>query len=224
MPASIPNDIYQYSTYPAFQSGLTSGGPPTAFLTKHGTYGIGTFSDGASMMLVDTVAWRPKDGVWAKAPLEVQLPFVMVTVFEPAAAARLGDVEGLEVARGDEWTMQELDRAMGSKPSKDGGWGRNDYLSVRIRGSFERVETKHETLTNVTGTVFGFRAPAWAASTSPSGLHCLFLSDDSGQGERTGGEVKGILAPEDMVVEYAPCGRFHLGLPQSEDFEMMKLA
>lgn len=228
MPASIPNDIYQYSTTPAFQSGLTSGGPPAAFLTKHGTYGIGTFGDGQGMMLLDTVAWRLSGGGnearWEKAPKEAQLPFVMVTVFEPAAALRLGEVEGLGETKSNEVTLKQLDEAMSSKSSRQGGWGKNAYLSVRIRGLFETVRTKHETLSDIKGTMFGFRAPAWAASTSPNGLHCHFLSDGNDRGERKGGIVEAFAVAEETVLDFASCGRFHQGLPLSEEFEMMKLA
>ena len=93
MPNSIPNDIYQYSLRSAYNAGLKEGGPPVAFLTNHGTHGVGIFETDEDeegerpndMVQVDSVAYSlDKDGKATKASQQDQMPFTMVCVFQPS--------------------------------------------------------------------------------------------------------------------------------------------
>ena len=229
MPASIPNDIYQYSLISAFSNGLTSGGPPAAFLTKHGTHGIGTFADGRKMIMLDSKAWQLQaDGkgqanVWMPAAGDAMLPFVMVTCFE----AEQGQQTSVEMSK-----EEVEERILASHAGRNGstgasGWSKHDYLSVQIRGKFESIEVNQDgqsiTISNAKGTMFGFRAPSWAAATSPEGLRLHFISDADEYGLRRGGDVRGFQLMAGASVEFATCGRFHLGLPKGKQWESMDL-
>lgn len=63
MVASIPNDVFQFSTYAALKAGFNQGQPRTADLTSHGSDGIGVYEDGSLMMLKSGQAYAiAKDG------------------------------------------------------------------------------------------------------------------------------------------------------------------
>jgi alpha-acetolactate decarboxylase len=203
MAKSIPNDIFQYSLYSAFNAGLKDGGPPVAFLTNHGNHGVGLFDDEESEMIqVDGVAYNiDPDGVVMPAEKDEQLPFVMVTIFQPNK--RLSPQAGT--------TKKQLVEIL--KPAK------NTPLPFRLRGSFSYINTKQQTVWDAKGTIFGFYVPTWQTAISGPGLQCCFLSDD----KRTGGRIVDFETSEGTVLEFAKCGRFHLGFPQDEEYEELSI-
>lgn len=209
MPNSIPNDIYQYSLHSAFTQGLTSGGPPTAFFTNHGTHGIGTFSNGEDEMIqLDSTAYTlSKAGKASKASRESQVPFVMVTVFQPTYSTTAP--KGLK--------KQQLGEVFASGGQLVGG--RNTPMPFRITGAFRSIQVGSQTLSDVRGTIFGYMIPAWQKDISGEGAQCCFLSDD----KQSGGRVQDFEAVGDVKVDWAKCGRFHLGFPQSEEYEALTL-
>lgn len=210
MPASIPNDIYQYSLLSAFQGGLTSGGPPTAFFTHHGTHGIGSFGNGADDMIqIDSTAYTlTPDGKAHKAPRDATVPFVMVTTYQPTFSSSAPD--GFRKAQ-----LRSLFASGGEVIG-----GRNTPMPFRIRGAFKSVQLGGGlALDEVRGTVFGYMIPAWQEGISGAGAQCCFLSEDG----KSGGRVLDFEAGQDVKVDWAKCGRFHLGFPQSEEYETMSL-
>jgi len=223
MVASIPNDIFQYSLITAVTSGLTNGGPIPPMLTSHGTHGIGIFSDTTnSLILLDSVAYSiDSDGRAQTAPPDANLPFTMVTVFAPTFRAELSG--GLRKEG-----LRDL-FASGGKISS----GKNTPMPFRIEGTFSSVEvgahTSQEggagqTLKDVRGTIFGFVIPAWAGSISGKDVRSCFLSADEGNGVRRGGFVRDFEAGGNVRVDWAKCGRFHLGFPQSEEWETLDMS
>lgn len=234
MPASIPNDIYQYSTITALRQGLTTAGPPIGALTNHGTHGTGLFPNGDPMILVDGKAWRlsvahARRGAnekeaphWHSAASDAdRLPFTMVTVFSPSSFAS---------TQSTAFGFDELRDLLTNQGPEAGG--KNSYMPFRVRGHFSSVrvrldrrgrelsdqEASTTTIHDVLGTLFGFCSPAWAGATSPSGVQCCFLGADL-----EGGEVTGFAAGRGVSVEWAVCGRFHLGLPQGKAWEALDL-
>lgn len=222
MVASIPNDIFQFSTYSALAAGLEASpaGPQVAHLTNHGTYGIGTFgapSGGGAMMMVDRVAWQTVPGSkseWRRAPPDATMPFVQVTIFQPEYRA--------VVQRGG--------------LSKEGVWGvlgeggraggRNSFMPFRVRGAFREVSLRGGgAVQDVKGVVFGVAGPVWAAGVCEVGLQCCFMGDGA-EGKKVGGRVEDFVAAAegDVTVEWGVCGRFHLGLPRGEEWEALDLA
>ncbi|KAF2483512.1 hypothetical protein BDY17DRAFT_324237 [Neohortaea acidophila] len=85
-----PNDIHQFSLLSAFHAGLKEGGPPAAFLATQGTHGLGISEDDeADMLQLDSECYTFSDeGEAARADPEDQMPFVMVTAFQPAARVK----------------------------------------------------------------------------------------------------------------------------------------
>jgi len=233
MVASIPNDIFQFSVISALVAGLAESGPQCAHLTNHGTHGIGTFSDmNGEMILIDRVAWHmTADGKVRKAALDAMLPFVQVCIYQPEFRVRAPK----RLTKQGIWGLIE------SQGGRAGG--RNSYMPFRLQGSFSSMDIRvvrgrqdkdaglgeaadnalHKTLKDVKGTMFGFSGPVWSAGISVEGLHCHFLSDEK-DGERTGGHVKEFVAEDGVVLDWAVCGRFHLGLPRGDDWESLDLA
>lgn len=203
MAKSIPNDIFQFSLHTAYTAGLKDGGPPVAFLTNHGNHGIGVFEDEESEMIqVDGVAYSiDKDGDVEPADKEDQLPFVMVTIFAP----------NKRVKPPPSTTSKKLKEVFEA--------GKNTTMPFRLRGAFKYINTQQQTYWDVTGTIFGFSIPGWQKAISGDGLQCSFLSDD----KEHGGRVIDFETGKDAVLEWAKCGRFHLGFPQDEEFEELRL-
>jgi alpha-acetolactate decarboxylase len=48
---------------------------------------------------------------------------------------------------------------------------------------------------------------------------CCFLSED----KKTGGRVKEFETGKAAEVDWAKCGRFHLGFPQDDEYEELKI-
>lgn len=203
MPASIPNDIYQYSLLSALRAGLQDGGPPVAFLTNHGTHGIGVFEDEErDMIQIDSVAYSiDQNGIASKADKEDTMPFVMVTVFQPAQR------------------VKPPPRTTSKKLKEVFERGKNTPMPFRISGGFKYISTKQQTYWDVKGTIFGYAVPGWQKDVSGEGLQSCFLAED----QTKGGRVTDFETGEGAVVEWAKCGRFHLGLPQDEEFEELRL-
>ena len=203
MPASIPNDIYQFSLLSALNAGLKDGGPPVAFLTNHGTHGIGVFEDEESDVIqIDSVAYSIDDnGTATKADQEDTMPFVMVTVFKP--------VQRVKPPKGT--TRKKVMEVF--------EYGKNTPMPFRITGSFRYISTKQQTYWDVKGTIFGYAIPRWQKEVSGEGFQACFLAED----KKKGGRVNDFETGEGAVLEWAKCGRFHLGFPQDEEYEALRL-
>ncbi|KAK4986449.1 hypothetical protein LTR28_001986 [Elasticomyces elasticus] len=179
------------------------------------------------MMLCDSVAYHiSEDGAVTRAKQDARLPFVMVTVFEPEMAVVVREA-GLALSG-----LRDVFAAGVPKGA------RNSFVPFRLRGRFSAVHVVSgfprpgeeaaaaawRTIKDVKGTVFGFAGPSWAKGYSVTGPQCCFLSEEDGQGGRKGGFVVGFEAEGEVRVEWALCGRFHLGLPQGEEWETLELS
>ena len=170
---------------------------------NHGTHGIGIFEDEESDMIhIDSTPYAfDADGEASRADKEDQLPFVMVTVFQPAQ--RVKPPKGTTSKK----VKEVFER------------GRNTPMPFRITGKFGYISTKQQTYWDVKGTIFGFSIPSWQSNISGERLQCCFLSED----KKRGGRVSDFETGEGVVLEWAKCGRLHLGFPQDEEFEQLRL-
>ena len=219
-PFNIPNDIFQHSLPQAVTLGPTDISPPVGRLVGYGTHGIGMFPDGTFLLLENSVPWSvgsssvsgksssPETKFTAtRADHQTQLPFVMVTVFIPSFSRPLGDIV-------------DSKRLLGffRSPGRDNVGGKNSLMPFQITGSFAslnlKVSSTQRELKDVKGTIFGFYGPDWISGASFSGLFCVFLGDDDASGVRTAGFVVDWNI-KDATLEWAICGRFHLGLPMA---------
>jgi alpha-acetolactate decarboxylase len=200
---SIPNDIFQYSLNIAFDAGLKDGGPPVAFLTNHGNHGVGLFDDEESHMIqVDGVAYSiDKDGDAQPAEKDEQLPFVMVTIFQPKERAQP------PTSTTSKQLQEMFERS------------KNTPMPFRLQGEFKYINTQQATFWDVRGVIFGYCIPDWQKAISGDRLQCMFLDADKNRG----GKVLDFETGEGTVLEWAKCGRFHLGFPQDEDYEELRL-
>ncbi|KAK3049215.1 hypothetical protein LTR09_009393 [Extremus antarcticus] len=203
MSKTLPNDIFQFSLLSAFEGGLKDGGPPVGFLLNHGTHGIGVSEDGdGDMIQVDSVMYSfDEDGEATEADKDDQLPFCMVTIFQPSQQVK-------------------PPKGTTSKKVKDVfERSKNTPLSFKLSGRFGYISTKQQTYWDVEGTIFGFSIPAWQKDISGEGLQCCFLDDD----KEKGGRVLDFETGEGAVLRWAKTGRLHLGFPQDEEFEQIRL-
>lgn len=205
MSKSTPNDIHQFSLLSAYNAGLKDGGPPVGFLANQGTHGIGIFEDDETdMILLDSAAYSfDDDGEATKADKEDQLPFVMLTPFQPQSRVK--------APKGT--TGKKVREVFSDKG------GKNTPISFRITGNIGYVSTKQQTYWDAKGTIFGFNIPEWQRDISGEGLQCCFLSED----KSTGGRVTDFETGDGAVLEWSKCGRFHLGFSQDEEFEQLRL-
>ena len=189
---------------------MKDGGPPVAFLTNHGTHGIGYFESDEDepeeqpdhMIQIDSIAYSiDKDGKASRADKEDQLPFVKVTVFQPSKRVKV------PVGAGSKKVKELFEH------------GKNTPMPFCIKGLFKYLNTQQQTLWDMKGTLFGFAIPKWQKDVSGEGLQCCFLSED----KKSGGRVVDFETGDGAVLEWAKCGRFHLGFPQDEEYEELNL-
>ncbi|KAI8933134.1 hypothetical protein NX059_009775 [Plenodomus lindquistii] len=209
MSPSIPNDIYQFATLSALHAGFTTGQPRTSDLTTHGTHGIGTYEDGTLMLLLSSRAYTiSKTGAATPAPSNSKLPFAMVTHYEPSFKAKIGGI-----------TSDSLDALVSSDdfgPAK----GVNTLMPFLIAGRFDSVEfSDGPSRSAIDGTMFGFVVPEWMKGISGPRIHAVLLDAN----EEVGGKVEDFRMDDEAILSFAKCGRFHLGFPQGEEWERLKL-
>ncbi|KAF1847834.1 alpha-acetolactate decarboxylase [Cucurbitaria berberidis CBS 394.84] len=209
MVGSIPNDIFQFSIYTALNAGFNTGQPRTADLTTHGTDGIGVYEDGSLMMLKDGQALTiSKNGRVRAAPMDARLPFAMVTIYQPNFHLKVRSL-----------TLESFDELISSSelgPAKC----LNTLMPFKIAGRFASIDfADGAPRSKIDGTIFGFVVPAWMKLISGERIHAHFLDAS----EEIGGEVTEFQMDEEAVLSFAKCGRFHLGFPQGEEWEEMKL-
>ncbi|KAJ4350228.1 uncharacterized protein N0V89_008849 [Didymosphaeria variabile] len=224
MVASIPNDIFQFSTWTAVQKGFSTGQPRAADLTSHGTDGIGVFEHGYLMLLLNRQAYAISHaGNATPAMANDRLCFAMVTVFQPL---RL-----IEIARGTSMSYTGLEELLASTEALPAVGGMNSILPFKIKGIFTNVNlllknsTQKRQVKRMKGTLFGYRVPAWMESISGPKLHCHLMGVESDNDDlTTGGRVESFEAVVDPHIGVGKCGRFHLGFPQGEAWESVALA
>jgi len=209
MVGSIPNDIFQFSTYSALNAGFNQGQPRTADLTSHGTDGIGVYEDGSLMILKDRQAYAlTKDGKAKPAPMNARLPLALVTVYQPSFRLKIPSI-----------SLEAFDELVSSNdvgPAK----GINTLMPFKIAGHFDSIEFEDgPSRSAIDGTVFGYVVPAWMKAISGPRIHAHFLDAS----EEVGGKITDFMMAEEAVLSFAKCGRFHLGFPQGEEWEEIKL-
>ncbi|KAF1828235.1 alpha-acetolactate decarboxylase [Decorospora gaudefroyi] len=209
MVASIPNDIFQFSTYGALHAGFNQGQPRTADLTSHGTDGIGVYEDGSLMVLQDGQAHAiDKDGKATPAPMQSRLPLALVTIYQSTFHLQI-----------PLFSMNDLDQRLSSNdigPAK----GVNTLMPFRITDRFEFLEFEDgPSLDAIDGVLFGFVVPEWMRAISGPRIHAHFLA----AGKEVGGKVTDFRVSDQAAVSFAKCARFHLGFPRGEDWESVRL-
>ncbi len=219
------HEIYQVSTVNALLEGVLDGQMTYGELYQHGDFGLGTFNalDG-EMVAFDGAFWQVKpDGKVQPVAENQQFPFATVLFFNANYQKTLAapmDLAALEA---------HINEAIKSP---------NLFYAVRVDGTFERVRTRtikrqsepypslldvaanqvEFELTDVEGTLVGFRFPDFAAGLNLPGYHLHFLTSD----HQAGGHVLALeLAHGQLAVD--DTSSIHVELPTDAAFLAARL-
>lgn len=161
------------------------------------------------MILKDRQAYAlTKDGKAKPAPMNARLPLALVTVYQPSFRLKIPSI-----------SLEAFDELVSSNdvgPAK----GINTLMPFKIAGHFDSIEFEDgPSRSAIDGTVFGYVVPAWMKAISGPRIHAHFLDAS----EEVGGKITDFMMAEEAVLSFAKCGRFHLGFPQGEEWEEIKL-
>jgi acetolactate decarboxylase len=211
-----PHVLFQASTIGALIEGAYEGDLSFAELAEHGNLGLGTLNglDG-EMIALDSRFYRADvEGAVGEIDGSARTPFAVVTSFEPTIDEEIGgplDHQGL---------LARLDELIPAGAAS---------CAIRLDGRFESVRARSVPrqsppyrplievvaeqhvfeLLDVTGTMLGFRFPAYAEGIEVSGYHLHFIDEP----RQRGGHVLGSNVGGAMRVRLDPSNDLHVELP-----------
>jgi len=183
---TAPKDtVFQVSTIDALLAGVFEGDTSYRKMLEHGDFGIGTFDRlNGEMVLLDGNLYQVKaDGRVYRPALSGKTPFATVCRFD--ADQRFSVVPGSDYDAIEYLVDQHAPN-------------RNLFCAVRINGDFRTEKTRsvpgrHKPypplrkvtrnqpefhMTDISGTIVGFRCPAYVKGINVPGYHLHFISDD----------------------------------------------
>jgi acetolactate decarboxylase len=221
-----PHVLFQASTIGALLDGAFDGDLSFAELAQHGDLGLGTLNglDGEMIALDGEFFRADVDGVIHPVPPQARTPFAVVTWFEPEIDERI------EAPLAHDELLARLDALVPTTASS---------CAIRLDGRFELVRARsvptqrppYRPLTevvadqhvfeleDVTGTMLGFRFPAYAEGLEVGGYHLHFISEDRARG----GHVLGSRS-SGLRVRIDPSDDLHVELPPLVDLDDPDLA
>jgi len=177
------------------------------------------------MIVIDRQVYQARaDGTVRRMPLNLTTPFAAVVNFE---ADQIKKIDGPLT---DEAVKAEIDSFAPNK---------NIFLAVRIDGTFAEMKvrsvpkqekpypalaevTQHQAVfdyTNVSGTVVGFRCPAFVKGINVPDYHLHFISNDR---KRGGHILKFTLDSAGLKLD--ACNRFFMVLTEKKQFAVLDLS
>ena len=184
-----PHVLFQASTIGALLDGTYDGDLTFAELAEHGDLGLGTLNglDGEMIALDGRFYRADADGAVAEVPADARTPFAVVTRFSPTVDALLTDLLDHDAL------LAALDALVPAGTAS---------CAIRLDGEFELVRARSVPrqsppyrpltevvaeqhvfeLTDVAGTMLGFRFPAYVEGIEVSGYHLHFVDDERGRG------------------------------------------
>lgn len=225
--ASAPKDtLMQVSTIDALLAGIYDGQTSLGELKKHGNLGLGTFDalEGEMIVLDGRIYQARVDGAVYRMPNEATTPFAAVVQFDADQAALLKGPLANQALK------NQIDRMAPNK---------NLFVAFRVDGKFPSMKVrsvpkqnkpyqplsevvKEQTVfnyTDVTGTVLGFRSPAFVKGIGVPGYHLHFISKD----RKIGGHVLD-LTLSNAALQVDTCNQFFMTLPDRKDFGHVDLS
>jgi acetolactate decarboxylase len=212
-------EMYQSSLMSALLGGVFDGTMTYGELHKHGDFGIGTFNqlDGEMVGLDGHFYQLRSDGSAHSVTSDQKTPFAVVTFFRPEKELHISET----------MTKAQLLALLETATEP------NLFSAIKIAGTFREIRTRtverqvkpyprlteataHETthtFSDVSGTLSGFRTPAYAQGLGVAGFHLHFLRDD----RLAGGHALDYKV-NDVVVEVATLHSFHVELPATTSF------
>jgi len=211
-----PHVLFQASTIGALLEGAYDGDLSFAELAEHGDLGLGTLNglDGEMIALDGRFYRADVDGAVGEVDAATRTPFAVVTRFEPAIDTEIGG------PLGHEGLLARLDELIPAGAAS---------CAIRLDGRFELVKARSVPrqsppyrpltevvaeqhvfeMTDVAGTMLGFRFPAYVEGIEVSGYHLHFISED----RRRGGHVLGSRCAGALRVRLDPSSDLHVELP-----------
>jgi acetolactate decarboxylase len=220
-PSAAPRGVlYQTSTIGALQAGVFDGELTLAELRTHGDTGLGTFNglDGEMVMLDGVVYQITVDGKVLVPRDWTKTPFAQVSFFVPERTASAPGP--MTLAQLTTWMDSVLPTVNVPYVVKITG----DFQTIRTRSVPKQTEPypplaeavkgqKTFDLASVRGTAVGLRMPAYAAGLGVAGYHIHFITDD----RSAGGHVLDMTV-KDVKVQFQPCGKMEVSLPDTPAF------
>jgi acetolactate decarboxylase len=210
-----PHVLFQASTIGALLEGAYDGDLGFAELAEHGDLGLGTLNglDGEMIALDGEFLRADAEGRVAPVAPGARTPFAVVTRFEPAVDATI------EGALDHDGLLGRLDELVPAGASScairlDGRFGLVRARSVPrqsppYRPLDEVVAEQHVfELRDVTGTMVGFRFPAYAEGIEVGGYHLHFVD----AARELGGHVLGSRS-NGLRARLDPADDLHVELP-----------
>ena len=183
------NTVTQYSTIDALLAGAYDGVAPCQEVLQYGDLGIGTFNklDGEMVVLDGVVYQVPVSGQVRIAEPSMTTPFASVCFFETEISFDLDSSTSFDALKA------RMDQAVPNA---------NVFCAVKLHGHFKTMKTRSVPaqkkpypalaevvesqavfdMTDVTGSIVGFRSPPYVKGINVPGYHLHFLSDDRTQG------------------------------------------
>jgi acetolactate decarboxylase len=211
--------LFQASTIGALLDGAYEGDLTFAELAEHGDLGLGTLNglDGEMIALDGRFYRADVDGSVGEVEVDERTPFAVVTRFEPEVDVRI------ESSLDHEALLARLDELIPAGAAS---------CAIRLDGRFESVRARSVPrqrppyrpltevvveqhvfeLTDVEGTMLGFRFPDYVEGIEVSGYHLHFISADRSRGGHVlGSDSDGLRARLD------PSSELRVELPPSVD-------
>jgi acetolactate decarboxylase len=220
------NTLMQVSTIDALLAGAYDGQMTLGELRKHGNLGIGTFDAlEGEMIVIDHKVYQARaDGSVRQMPDDATTPFAAVVNFNADQTSKISGPLAAEALQ------TEIDKLAPNK---------NLFLAVRVDGNFSAMKvrsvpkqekpypplaevTQNQAVfeyTNVSGTVLGFRCPAFVKGVNVPGYHLHFISAD----RKSGGHILDFKI-NDAELKLDTCNRFFMVLTEKAQFNALDLS
>lgn len=193
--------ITQISTIDALLAGDYDGSEKTSNLTRYGDFGIGTFDrlDG-EMIVLDGKVYQAKSDGRIYTPDNITTPFASVSFFVPEITVNLEKPV----------TFEELEKLIDEKVPD-----MNIFCAVKAEGTFSKIKVRSvpaqskpysplaKVVTaqpifeyeNISGTIVGYRLPAFVKGINVSGYHMHFIDTS----KTYGGHILGFQMAEGRI-------------------------
>ncbi len=212
------NTLSQVSTIDALLAGVYDGEITLKQVLEMGDTGIGTFNclDGEMIVLDGKVYQVKADGKVYTPPLHITSPFAALINFQAECRLTLN---------------QDVDYPALKKMLDKAAPRRNLFYAFKIKGTFKSMKTRSVprqkkpfpplvevlktqpvfNMENVSGTIVGFRCPAYVKGINVVGYHLHFISGDRKQG----GHILQFQLLKGASIEFDCANKFFMLLPGS---------
>lgn len=221
------NTLTQVSTIDALLAGSYDGQMSCGKLLAYGDTGIGTFDklDGEMIILEGKIYQAKSDGKIYRPEMNTTTPLAVTVFFESDK-----DITVSQKTAFDQF-MKQIDK---TAP------GKNIFCAIKAHGLFSKMKVRSVPaqqkpypplvkvtakqpifdFENISGTIVGFRTPAFVKGINVPGYHLHFISDD----RQHGGHILDFTMNSGKI-QTDSCNCFYMILPEnSEDFGKIDLS